>query len=287
MASRAWRRPLTGAEQARLRSFYHRSRTENALDHDGAIRAVLARVLVSPAFLYRVEPEPGHAERPLNGSEMASRLSFFLWSSIPDDELRRAAAAGELSRPATLAQQVRRMTADPRARRLATEFFGQWLGFYRFDQYRGVDTGRFPEFTSEVQLAMYDEAVSTFEYLVRRGRPLKEMLQADYTFLTRPLATFCRIYRGVKSGRAVGGVGGDKAEGRWDAGDQGSASRDIPGGLGRARDASPRAAAAFAGLDSRNRYAMVHHVQTAKRPETRARNAAKFVEMLERGERLY
>ena len=103
-------------------------------------------------------------------------MSFFLWSSIPDDELRRAAAAGELSNPALLAQQVKRMTADPKARRLATEFFGQWLGFYHFDEYRGVDTGRFPEFTDEVKSAMYDEAVSTFEYIVRQDRPVQEML---------------------------------------------------------------------------------------------------------------
>ena len=107
---------------------------------------------MSPAFLYRVETAPrGHRRRPLNDWELASRLSFFLWSSIPDDELRRAAAAGELSDPASSRSQVRRMTADPKARRLATEFFGQWLGFYHFDEYRGVDTGRFPEFTDEVK----------------------------------------------------------------------------------------------------------------------------------------
>ena len=171
---------------------------------------MLARVLVSPAFLYRVEtvtrgrPEqverqarPG-SEKPLNGWELASRMSFFLWSSIPDDELRRAAAAGELSNPALLARQVKRMTADPKARRLATEFFGQWLGFYHFDQYRGVDTGRFPEFTDEVRSAMYDEAVSTFEYIVRQARPVKEILHADYTFLNKPLATFYGIDKQVE-----------------------------------------------------------------------------------------
>ena len=100
-------------------------------------------------------------------------MSFFLWSSIPDEELRRAAAAGELNDPAMLAKQVKRMTADPKARRLATEFFGQWLGFYHFDEYRGVDTGRFPEFTDDVKSAMYDEAVSTFEYIVRQDRPVQ------------------------------------------------------------------------------------------------------------------
>ena len=109
------------------------------------MRALIARILVSPAFLYRVETVGAQApEKPLNSWEMASRMSFFLWSSIPDDELRRAAAAGELSNPAMLAKQVKRMTADPKARRLATEFFGQWLGFYHFDEYRGVDTGTLP-----------------------------------------------------------------------------------------------------------------------------------------------
>jgi hypothetical protein len=198
-ASRAWRRPLTSVEKASLRGFYQKSRTLHQLDHDGAMRAVIARVLVSPAFLYRVESISRGPEKTLDGYEMASRLSFFLWSSIPDDELRRAAAAGELSQPAQLAKQVRRMTADPKARRLATEFFGQWLGFYHFDQYRGVDTGRFPEFTDQVKAAMYDEAISTFEYIVRQERPVKEILFADYTFLNKPLAKFYGVPQEVPS----------------------------------------------------------------------------------------
>jgi hypothetical protein len=197
-ASRAWRRPLTAPEKEGLRAFYRKSRTVNKLDHDDAIRAVVARILVSPAFLYRVETVTGAVEKPLNGWEMASRMSFFLWSSIPDDELRRAAAAGELSDPAQVAKQVKRMTADPRARRLATEFFGQWLGFYHFDQYRGVDTTRFPEFTDEVKAAMYDEAISTFEYIVRQERPVKEILHADYAFLNDRLAKFYGITSDVK-----------------------------------------------------------------------------------------
>jgi len=199
LASRAWRRPLTVAEKAGLRAFYQKSRTVNQLDHDAAIRTLVARILVSPAFLYRVETVASGPERALTGWELASRMSFFLWSSIPDDELRRAAAAGELSQPAMLTRQVRRMTADPRARRVATEFFGQWLGFYHFDEYRGVDTGRFPEFTDEVKTSMYDEAISTFEYIVRENRPVKEMLYADYTFLNKPLAKFYGIEKDVKS----------------------------------------------------------------------------------------
>jgi hypothetical protein len=189
-ASRAWRRPLTPAEQSNLLAFYHSSRAAQHLDHDAAVRTLVARVLMSPAFLYRVETVPAGVEAALDGWELASRLSFFLWSSIPDDELRRAAAAGELTDPAKLQSQVKRMTADPKARRLATEFFGQWLGFYHFDQYRGVDTSRFPEFTDEVKTAMHEQSVATFEYLVREQRPVKEILHADYTFLNPALAKF-------------------------------------------------------------------------------------------------
>jgi mono/diheme cytochrome c family protein len=192
-ASRAWRRPLTPAERASLRGFYRTLRTVNKLDHDASVRALVARILLSPAFLYRVETTPRETETTLNDWELASRVSFFLWSSIPDAELRRAAAAGELSDRDKLAAQVRRMTADPKVRRLATEFFGQWLGFYHFDQYRGIDTGRFPEFTDEVRASMYDEAISTFEYIVRERRPVKEILHADYTFLNGTLAKFYGI----------------------------------------------------------------------------------------------
>ena len=200
-ASRAWRRPLTARESDSLRGFYQTQRQVNKLDHDDAIRALIARVLVSPAFLYRFEPPAQRTERALDSWELASRLSFFLWSSVPDDELRRAAAAGDLTSEASLTRQVRRMAADPKARRLATEFFGQWLGFYHFDEYRGVDTGRFPEFTDDVRASMYDEAISTFEYIVREGRPVSEILHADYAFLNKTLAAFYGVKREVPEGR--------------------------------------------------------------------------------------
>ena len=192
-AGRAWRRPVTPAEARSLRAFYRASRTTRQLDHDGALRALLARILMSPSFLYRLEAAPGLTETRLDDWEIASRLSFFLWSSIPDAELRRAAAAGQLRTRAAIARQVRRMTGDAKARRLSTEFFGQWLGFYHFDQYRGVDTARFPEFTDDVKRAMLDEAVSTFEYIVRERRPVREILHADYVFVNRPLASFYGI----------------------------------------------------------------------------------------------
>jgi hypothetical protein len=205
------------AEKAGLRAFYRKARAVNRLDHDAALRTLLARILVSPAFLYRVETVARGAEKPLDNWELASRMSFFLWSSIPDEELRRAAAAGELSDPALRARQVARMTADPKARRLSTEFFGQWLGFYRFDEYRGVDTGRFPEFTADVKAAMYDEAVSTFEYIVRQGRPVKDILFADYTFLNKPLADFYGVKQTPVLGQELVKVDGAHAFNRGGA----------------------------------------------------------------------
>jgi Protein of unknown function (DUF1592)/Protein of unknown function (DUF1588)/Protein of unknown function (DUF1585)/Protein of unknown function (DUF1595)/Protein of unknown function (DUF1587)/Planctomycete cytochrome C len=202
-AARAWRRPLTAQERQSLRGFYDQAMTSEK-DHPAAIRAVLARILISPDFLYRVEsPVDVSAVKPLSNFEMASRLSFFLWSSIPDDELRRAAAAGELSSAPGLQAQVKRMLADSKARRLSAEFFGQWLGFYHFDQFKGVDTSRFPEFTDEVKSSMYDEAVSFFEHIIRKDRPVREILSADYTFLNQPLAKFYGVKKDVRSKDAV------------------------------------------------------------------------------------
>lgn len=188
-AQQAWRRPLTPLEKDRLRRLYTQSRETAKLSHADAIKAVIARVLVSPAFLYRFEqPAPVSRRSPLTSWELANRLSFFLWSSGPDAELRRAAEKNELMDPAQLTRQTKRMLADPKASRMATEFFGQWLGFYRFDQYTGADTSRFPEFTEELKTAMYEEATSFFDYIIRNDRPVREILQADYTFVNPLLA---------------------------------------------------------------------------------------------------
>lgn len=211
-AARAWRRPLTEKEKLGLRAFYDKTISADP-DHTKAIRALIARILVAPQFLYRVElaadasPVRSNASfqpdqstvRPLTNYELASRLSFFLWASIPDDELMRAATAGELSNPQGIERQVKRMLADPKARRLSTEFFGQWLGFYHFDQHKGVDTSRFPEFTDDVKEAMYDEAVSFFEHIIRQNRPVRELLTADYTFLNQDLAKFYGVKKDVKA----------------------------------------------------------------------------------------
>lgn len=239
-ASRAWRRPLTELEKRSLRAFYDQTFRAEA-DHRKAIQAVLTRILVAPQFLYRVEmglgaPAPSRAGlstgvtpekvsfseqaregagvpglAPLSNWEMANRLSYFLWSSIPDDELRRAANASELTDAEGIKRQVKRMLADAKARRLATEFFGQWLGFYHFDQFKGVDTTRFPEFTDDVKEAMYDESVSFFEYIIRNNRPVSELLFADYTFLNQDLAKFYGVKKEIKSKEQVERVEGATA----------------------------------------------------------------------------
>lgn len=208
-AARAWRRPLTQAEKDKLRAFYVSATETDKLSHGKAIETLLARILISPAFLYRLEqPAMTSQVRALSDWEIASRLSYFLWSSAPDEELQSAARKGALRDPAQLQQQVKRMLADSKARRLSTEFFGQWLGFYRFDQYRGVDAKRFPEFTDDVKTAMYEEAVSFFEHIVRKDRPVHEIYDANYTFLNQPLAKHYGIKKDLKSTREVEFVDG-------------------------------------------------------------------------------
>ena len=189
-ATRAWRRPLTQDEVTRLRSFYDSLRKQGRFDHAAAIRSLLTRILVSPAYLYRAERVTAEASSaPLSDWELASRLSYLFWSSLPDDALRKDAARQQLRHPEVLARHARRMLKDPKATRFATEFFGQWFGFYRFDQFRGVDTSRFPEWSETVQSAMYQEAIALCSHIVRGNRPPAELLFADYTFLNRPLAS--------------------------------------------------------------------------------------------------
>ena len=195
LASRAWRRPLQDSEVRNMNAFYRKLRDESRLDHRTAVSALIARVLASPTFLYRAEGGAAGASvdhdvaTPLSQWELASRLSFILWSSVPDDELRRAAAAGELKTSAQLAAQSRRMLGDPKSRRFATEFFGQWFGFYRFHSFRGVDAERFPEFTDALRKSMYEEAIAFFDFIVRNNRPVSEILFADYCFLNQQLAS--------------------------------------------------------------------------------------------------
>jgi hypothetical protein len=208
-AERAWRRPLTPGERERLQGFYAALHGEGGLDHIAAVRALLARILVAPAFLYRAEPRAGGRDIvALTDWQLASRLSAFVWSSLPDEELREAASEGRLSDTAELQRQTRRMQLDKKARRLATEFFCQWLGFYRFDTYQGIDGKRFPEFTDRLKASMYEEAVSFFEHVVRENRPVDEILFADHSYLNRQLAEHYGVAAGPLSGDGFSRVEG-------------------------------------------------------------------------------
>jgi hypothetical protein len=210
-AARAYRRPLDVREEVQLRELYHQLRGEE-LGHDDAFRLVLARILVSPEFLYRVErPGPGQAAQPVSDWELASRLSYFLWASMPDDELTRLAAAGRLRDPDVLAAQARRMVRDERARGLATEFACQWLEIRDFDTHDEKSERHFPTF-ARLRPDLYEEAVRFFADLFARDGSILEMLDADHTFLNESLAKHYGI-PGVKGPewRRVEGV---RAHGR-------------------------------------------------------------------------
>ena len=188
-AERAYRRPLAASERQGLIAFYRASRDEGGLSHEDAIRDSVAGILMSPHFCYRVDPaEPGEAARPLSEYALASRLSYFLWSSMPDEELRAHAAAGDLHRPDVLAGQARRMLRDARVRGLALEFGGNWLGFRRFEEHNGVDRARFPSFTNELRQAMFEEPVRFLVDLASRDRSVLDLLDADHTFVNPILA---------------------------------------------------------------------------------------------------
>jgi Protein of unknown function (DUF1592)/Protein of unknown function (DUF1588)/Protein of unknown function (DUF1587)/Protein of unknown function (DUF1585)/Protein of unknown function (DUF1595)/Planctomycete cytochrome C len=191
-AGRAYRRPLTQLETATLRNLYARLRKQG-LSHEEAFQLTLARIFVSPDFLYRRETAPsGPDPAPVSDWELASRLSYFLWSSQPDAELRAIAAKGTLHNPDVLAKQARRMMADARIRRLATEFACQWLHVYDFDSLSEKSEKFFPEFT-ELRGDMYEESIRFFTDFFERDGSVIGLLEADHTFVNDRLAKFYGI----------------------------------------------------------------------------------------------
>jgi len=159
---------------------------EDGLGHDAAVRLLLARVLVAPAFLYKLEvPGPGRVATAVTGRELATRLSYFLWSSLPDEPL--AAAADRLREPAVLLAETRRMLRDPRIRRLAVEFGTHWLHVYGFDAHDEKSDEFFPEFRA-LRGAMHEEAVLLLTDLFQHDRSILSLVDADHTFLNEPLA---------------------------------------------------------------------------------------------------
>ena len=187
LAERAYRRPLAKREEKELRELYPALREEGS-SHEEALRLLLARVLASPVFLYRVEqPGSGTEAAPVSDWELASRLSYFLWSSIPDDELRAAAAAGTLHQPEVLLAHTRRMLRDEKTRRMAIEFACQWLHVRDFDQHDEKSEQHFPSF-GNLRSDMYEESIMFFTDMIQNDGSLLDILAADHTFLNARLA---------------------------------------------------------------------------------------------------
>jgi mono/diheme cytochrome c family protein len=186
---RAYRRDVTADDLRRVRPFYDAGRAER--DFDLGIQRALERVLVSPQFLFRIEQEPAGAAPGSVGRvgdfELASRLSFFLWSSAPDDELLDAAAAGTLRQPDVLRRQVNRLLADPRSRSLVSNFAAQWL-FLRDVETKEPDVYLFREFDEGVRAAFVRETELFLDSILRENRSVLDLLTADYTFLNERLA---------------------------------------------------------------------------------------------------
>jgi hypothetical protein len=187
-ASRAYRRPLSKDEKDDIRA-YHKSCRESGLDHESAIREGLVSILMSPDVCYRLDlAASGKGIQPLTDYELASRLSYFLWSSIPDQKLLAHARAGDLHQREVLVAQTRRMLQDQRAAALASEFGGSWLDFRRFDEIATVDRDRFPSFTNDLRQAMYEEPMRLLVDAFQNNRSMLDLLYGDYTFVNSVLA---------------------------------------------------------------------------------------------------
>lgn len=212
-ARRAYRRPLTDAERAEIMAFYQSLRQKEGLSHEEAIRDTLASILLSPNFLFRLDLEAPAAGKPaavgrsgarlrhtvaappeskgvqlLPDYALASRLSYFLWASMPDDELLAHAAAGDLHKPDVLVAQAHRMLKNPRVRALALEFGGNWLDFRRFEEHNAVDRDRFPSFNNDLREAMFQEPVRFLMDEYQHDGSVLDMLYGKYTFVNAPLA---------------------------------------------------------------------------------------------------
>lgn len=195
LARRAWRRPVTAAEVAVLTNLMASSRAAGS-DTDQALQEAIEAIFASPNFLFHVEYDPGSAAHPISGVELASRLSFFIWSSVPDDELLSLGAAGKLANQSVLDAQIKRMIDDPRSSALADNFAGQWLEIRNLDSIR-PDPDKFPAWGPDLKEAMRTETRMFFDSILRENRPISDFLNARYTFLNETLAKHYGI-EGVK-----------------------------------------------------------------------------------------
>jgi hypothetical protein len=190
LVTKAFRRPAKASDVDTMMEFYKFGRQDGGKFDDG-IEMVLSRVLASPQFIYRIEEEPAGVKPGtpyrITDIDLASRLSFFLWSTGPDDQLLKVAAANRLHEPAVLEQQVRRMLKDPKAEALSVNFAGQWLNL------RGLSADSplpliYPDFDDPLRQAMRKEVELLFESIIREDRPVTQLLDANYTFVNERLA---------------------------------------------------------------------------------------------------
>jgi hypothetical protein len=191
LTRRAYRRPVTSEDVQAPLSFYRQAR-QSGETFDEGIRSGLSRILSSPSFLYRIEQDPVGAKagavNPVSNVDLASRLSFFLWSSIPDDELLDLAAAGRLRQPTVLAAQVKRMIADKRADAFVSNFAGQWLQLRNLEAKVNPELLTFADFDDNIRKGFRRETEMLFGHILRNDRSTLELLSADYTFLNEKLA---------------------------------------------------------------------------------------------------
>ncbi|MEY4965516.1 MAG: hypothetical protein RL274_1099 [Pseudomonadota bacterium] len=189
LARQAYRRPVTQADVAPLMKLYNEGRKDSDFDH--GVEAALEAVLVSPSFLFMRERDPAGAApgevHRISDIELATRLSFFLWSSIPDEHLLQVAERKQLSKPAMLKQQIARMLNDPRAKALTANFAGQWLYLRKLEHQR-PDRRVFPNFDQRLRAAMLTETEMFFDGVVKENRSVVDFLDADYTYLNQRLA---------------------------------------------------------------------------------------------------
>jgi hypothetical protein len=195
LARRAYRRSVNATDIAPLLKLFASGRDDGS-SFDSGIELALSGILVSPGFLFRTENSPPGRVTKIGDLELASRLSFFLWSSIPDEELLRIAEAGKLRDPATLTQQVRRMIADPKSQSFEDNFAGQWLHLRNVAAWK-PDTKKYPQFDEALRNAFERESGLFFSNIMREDRSVLEFIDAGYTFLNERLARFYGV-PGVK-----------------------------------------------------------------------------------------
>ena len=198
LARSAYRRPASEAELELLLRVFDLAQ-ENNLDYPESLRLMLKAVLVSPQFLFITpakEPEAGQTIAPLDDYQLASRLSYLLWATMPDAELSALADNGNLHEPAILQLQVKRLLADPQSRALFDGFGAQWLGLLGLES-KTFDTVVFPQMTAEIRASMVDEARLFFESIVRENRSVIDFVDSDYTFLNGTLAALYGLEKTV------------------------------------------------------------------------------------------